>query len=110
MTADAIREVLYDRPFVPFRIHMGNGRMVEVKHPEMAIVTDGTSGELRATICWTDPPGTSPGNVLNSPIKMLVNDLDLRIEQTSTATTHQPWVLDPANPALPATRGALVGE
>ncbi|MFQ5494805.1 MAG: S8 family serine peptidase, partial [Phycisphaerae bacterium] len=72
---------------------------------ELAMVTDGTSGELRATICWTDPPGTSPGNVLNSPIKMLVNDLDLRIEQTSTATTHQPWVLDPANPALPATRG-----
>ena len=40
MTADTIREVLYDRPFVPFRIHMGNGRVVEVKHPEMAIVTD----------------------------------------------------------------------
>jgi len=40
MTADAIREILYDRPFMPFRIHMGNGRVVEVKHPEMAIVTD----------------------------------------------------------------------
>ncbi len=40
MTASAIRELLYDRPFVPFRIHMGNGRIVEVRHPEMAIVTD----------------------------------------------------------------------
>ncbi len=40
MTADALRELLYERPFVPFCIHMGNGRSIEVRHPEMAIVTD----------------------------------------------------------------------
>lgn len=40
MTADAFRELLYDQPFVPFVIHTGNGRSVEVRHPEMAVVTD----------------------------------------------------------------------
>lgn len=40
MTAGALRELLYDRPFTPFLVHVGNGRSVEVRHPEMAIVTD----------------------------------------------------------------------
>lgn len=40
MAADSIRELLYDRPFMPFRIHMGNSRAVDVRHPEMAVVTD----------------------------------------------------------------------
>lgn len=40
MTASALRELLYDQPFMPFLVHMGNGRSVEVRHPEMAIVTD----------------------------------------------------------------------
>ena len=40
MTADAVQELLFDRPFVPFRIYMSNGREIEVRHPEMAIVTD----------------------------------------------------------------------
>jgi len=40
MTADAVQELLYERPFMPFRIYMSNGRTVEVRHPETAIVTD----------------------------------------------------------------------
>ena len=27
---------------------------------ELRISTDGTSDELRVTVCWTDPPGTPP--------------------------------------------------
>ena len=68
------------------------------------VVTAGT-GELRASICWTDPPGTPPGYVLDPPTKMLVNDLDLRLERTASATTYYPWVLDPAYPSWPATTG-----
>lgn len=40
MTASALRGLLYDRPFMPFLVQMGNGRSVEVRHPEMAIMTD----------------------------------------------------------------------
>ncbi|HUU85596.1 MAG TPA: S8 family serine peptidase, partial [Phycisphaerae bacterium] len=69
---------------------------------EVTVYTDGTS-ELRASICWTDPPGTPPGNVLNPTTKMLVNDLDLRIEKSSPTTTYYPWVLNPASPDSAAT-------
>ncbi|ULC60224.1 S8 family serine peptidase [Flaviramulus sp. BrNp1-15] len=64
----------------------------------------GTSSELRATICWTDPAGatsSSPGNIL-SP--RLVNDLDLRIEDASS-TIFTPWKLDNTNVAAAAIKG-----
>ena len=57
---------------------------------------------VTATLVWADPPGTPPAPSLDPPDLMLVNDLDLRIEHGSG--TRLPWVLDPANPAAPATR------
>ncbi|WP_142783908.1 S8 family serine peptidase [Changchengzhania lutea] len=60
--------------------------------------------KLQATICWTDPAGTassSPGNVL-SP--RLVNDLDLRLED-SNSTIFTPWKLDNSNVTSPAIKG-----
>ena len=61
-------------------------------------------GPLVATICWTDPKGdVETVNVLNNPAKKLVNDLDIRI--TKGSRTYFPWVLDPTNPGLAATRG-----
>jgi len=71
---------------------------------EMQVATDGTSPELRATICWTDPPGTPPADVLDDPTPMLVNDLDLRIV-SATGLEHRPWVLDVTNPAAAASTG-----
>ncbi len=62
------------------------------------------TGPISATICWTDPAGatsSSPGNVL-SP--RLVNDLDLRIED-SNSTTFTPWKLDNTNVAAAAIKG-----
>jgi hypothetical protein len=56
---------------------------------------------LRATICWTDPPGTPPSPSLNPPNIMMVNDLDLRID----GQTYKPWILDPNNPTAGATTG-----
>jgi methionine-rich copper-binding protein CopC len=66
------------------------------------VVSDG-SQPLKVTIVWTDPPGTPPPVSLDPPDRMLVNDLDLRV--TNGTTTYMPWVLNPANPAAPATTG-----
>lgn len=63
-----------------------------------------SGSELRATICWTDPAGTassSPGNVLTP---RLVNDLDLRLEDSNT-TIYTPWKLDNTNVAGAAIKG-----
>ncbi|MCX6243860.1 MAG: S8 family serine peptidase [Bacteroidetes bacterium] len=55
---------------------------------------------LKVTICWTDPAGTPPVASLNPSAKMLVNDLDLRVDGTS-----YPWVLTRSNPSAAATTG-----
>jgi len=57
---------------------------------------------LSATLCWTDPPGTI-STQLNNTSSRLVNDLDLRLSNTST--TYYPWKLDVANVAAFATTG-----
>ncbi|TBN11949.1 S8 family serine peptidase, partial [Hyunsoonleella pacifica] len=60
--------------------------------------------KLSATICWTDPAGnvsSSPGNVLTS---RLINDLDLRLED-SNSTVFTPWKLDNSNVTGAAVKG-----
>lgn len=62
------------------------------------------SGPLKATLVWTDPKGTVDNStLLNSTVPLLVNDLDLRI--ASGSRTYYPWILDPNNPTVAATRG-----
>ena len=58
---------------------------------------------IRATLVWVDPPGTPASFALDPADLMLVNDLDIRV--LDGQTEYQPWVLDPASPASPATRG-----
>jgi hypothetical protein len=41
MKPEELVELLAERPFVPLRLHMSNGRMHEVRHPENAIVGEG---------------------------------------------------------------------
>ena len=60
---------------------------------------------LKATICWTDAPGTSPSPSLNPTTRMLVNDLDLRIIKKRDNQTYSPWTLNPASPSAAATSG-----
>lgn len=38
MNAQTIRDLLHKQPFEPFALHMSNGDVFEVRHPEMAIV------------------------------------------------------------------------
>ncbi|MFN3757014.1 MAG: S8 family serine peptidase [Flavobacterium sp.] len=58
---------------------------------------------LKASITWTDVPGTANSGVLNDPTPALVNDLDIRITQGNDI--FYPWKLQ-ANASLPALRNA----
>jgi hypothetical protein len=57
-----------------------------------------------ATISWTDIQGTPTADgVINNRTPKLINDLDIRVSDGTT--TFMPWVLDPNNPGLAATKG-----
>ena len=62
MTAEELIELLEERPFVPLRLHLADGRMREIRHPEMAIVGESlvvigvpreeeSKGPVRVTFC-----------------------------------------------------------
>jgi len=38
MRPDDLLQLLRQRPFVPFRLHLSNGRVFEIRHPDQAIV------------------------------------------------------------------------
>ncbi len=65
-------------------------------------VTVPENSDLRVAICWTDIPGSPTSPQLDPTNKMLVNDLDLRIEDASQ-NTYYPYSLDVANPSDAAT-------
>ena len=60
------------------------------------------------TLAWDDPAGTpAPSNtVVDSPTKMLVNDLDITVIEQDSAITRYPWIL---NPDLAGRSAALRG-
>jgi hypothetical protein len=72
--------------------------------------THSEAGDVRLTIVWTDPPGTPPPDSLDPPDLMLVNDLDVRLVETFSSATYEPWILDPANPSDAATTGDNVRD
>lgn len=39
MTAEEFVELIADRPFQPLRLHLADGRVREIRHREMAIVS-----------------------------------------------------------------------
>lgn len=68
-------------------------------------------GPLVVTICWHDPESTATpvsASTVNSRTPKLLNDLDVRVTftgPTGSVQTAQPWVLNPDQPAQPATTG-----
>lgn len=66
------------------------------------VLTNGKA--FKATIVWTDPPGTPTSPAINPTNHMLINDLDIRVITPSGATNF-PWVLNPNLPANAATTG-----
>jgi hypothetical protein len=54
LTPDDVRMELRRQPFVPFRLHLTDGRTFEVRHPDMVLVM---SRSLVVGII--DPPGST---------------------------------------------------
>lgn len=65
---------------------------------------------LKVTISWIDPAYVLPANLTwgqayNNRASKLVNDLDLRIIDTTNNTVYTPWKLNANSPMTPATKG-----
>ncbi len=48
MTADPIRQLLREMPFVPFDLHLANGKAIHIHHPDFASLGPGG----RVMIVW----------------------------------------------------------
>ena len=64
---------------------------------------------LKVTVSWIDPAFILPANLTwaqayNNRSSRLINDLDVRIIDTTTNTVYQPWKLDANSPMTPATK------
>ncbi|UZR96797.1 MBG domain-containing protein [Chondrinema litorale] len=55
------------------------------------------------TLVWTDVAGNPVSPSLDPKDLMLVNDLDMRL--IGNGKEYLPYILDPSNPSMPATRG-----
>ncbi|MBK1896098.1 S8 family serine peptidase [Chryseobacterium paridis] len=74
------------------------------------VVKASGSEPLKVTISWIDPAYVLPANltwgaVYNNRNSRLVNDLDLRIIDTTNNTVYTPWKLNANSPMTPATKG-----
>ncbi|MDP9960950.1 S8 family peptidase [Chryseobacterium lathyri] len=72
------------------------------------LVASGTE-PLKVTISWIDPEYVIPANLTwaaayNNRSSRLVNDLDLRIIDTTNNTIYYPWKLNATSPMTPATK------
>lgn len=70
----------------------------------MEFEANGT-GDIIATISWTDPPANPVAPNLSKTSLMLVNDLDLRIYNEAGDVVYLPWILDPLSPVSSAVKG-----
>lgn len=82
-------KILEDNRYIVNSISNGNSADITVTVPATAI-------RLQVMLTWNDPAGTANAN------PALVNNLDLTV--INGATTSLPWILDPANPGVPATK------
>ncbi|WP_159477031.1 S8 family peptidase [Chryseobacterium sp. 18068] len=66
------------------------------------------SEPLKVTISWLDPKYIPNyqfvSDVFNNRTSKLINDIDLRIIDTTTNTIYYPWKLDADSPMTPATK------
>ncbi|MCH7884852.1 MAG: S8 family serine peptidase [Planctomycetes bacterium] len=97
LTAANLVQVDVTNPDAIQELNLSQGQTISQVH------TYNGSGPFKATLCWTDPPGAAQPYVVDSPTRVLVNDLDLRV--IGTSGTELPWILDGANPGNAATKG-----
>lgn len=71
------------------------------------IIASGTE-PLKVTISWLDPKYNPQyqyvTDVFNNRTSKLINDIDLRIVDTTNNTIYYPWKLDANSPMTPATK------
>ncbi|MCJ7935318.1 MAG: S8 family peptidase [Chryseobacterium sp.] len=76
--------------------------------PNAKIVTASGSEPLKVTISWIDPEYTTMpatyADAYNDRTSKLINDLDVRIIDTSNNTIYYPWKLNALSPMSPATK------
>lgn len=96
--ASAILNNISGKSYIIQELELSQGETIEIP-----VNSDG-QGPLRATICWTDVPGSPSGASIDPKEIKLVNDLDLRI-RNNAGTAYSPWILDPANPNKAAAKG-----
>ncbi|MBL1222518.1 S8 family serine peptidase [Chryseobacterium sp. L7] len=68
------------------------------------------SEPLKVTVSWIDPAYAVPADLTyqqahNNRSSRLINDLDVRIIDTSSGSIYEPWKLNAVNPMTPATKG-----
>ncbi|WP_294286585.1 S8 family peptidase [uncultured Chryseobacterium sp.] len=72
------------------------------------IITATGSEPLKVTVSWTDPQYTPNyqfvSDVYNNRTSKLINDLDVRIIDTTNNTIYYPWKLNATSPMTPATK------
>lgn len=68
------------------------------------VITNDTN-PLRFTLVWTDPVGNIPPISVDPPDTILINDLNLKIVDTTSGTIYYPWKLNKDNPANAAVKG-----
>lgn len=84
-------------PFIK-EVALQDGEMIEFD------VSVSTNEPLKVTIVWTDPEGPVQPWALDPTNRVLINDLDLRVIDSS-GNTNYPWVLDFTNPSIAASTG-----
>jgi hypothetical protein len=76
--------------------------------PNIKTVKASGSEPLKVTISWLDPKYTPQyqyvTDVFNNRTSKLINDIDLRIIDTTNNTIYYPWKLNADNPMTPATK------
>lgn len=108
MNTHAAAEHLLDHYHNPDGPQVLEGNLNLLETNASHVFTWQSNGAIRATLCWTDPPGPVQSGV-DSTNRVLVNDLDL-VLLAPDGTEYLPWVLDPAVPTNPATTGVNVRD
>jgi hypothetical protein len=71
---------------------------------EMQLKPSSSVSPVRVTVVWNDPPAPANTGNLDDPFKTLRNDINIELHSPD-GVIFRPYILDPANPATPATTG-----
>ncbi len=85
-------ELLHDHATYPERVHLNEDQVNTTTTTRTHDFTWDGSSPIRATLCWTDPPGTTESDHDNRTPD-LVNDLNLKIIAPDGTTEYLPFVM-----------------